>query len=49
MNDKEIIEGLMLMLRDENINVLKLTKRIGYKNYKKFQEAFNHAYNNTND
>jgi|TARA_R110000796_G_scaffold272_1_gene1031 hypothetical protein len=44
MDDKEIIKGLMLMLADENINVMKLSKRIGFKNYKKFQKAMEHAF-----
>lgn len=45
MSDKEIIQGLMLMLDDENINVTKLAKRIGFKNYKKFEKALNAAFN----
>jgi hypothetical protein len=45
MNEKEIIQGLMLMLKDENINVNKLVDRIGYKNYKKFDKALNAAFN----
>lgn len=45
MNEKEIIQGLMLMLKDENINVTKLGDRIGYKNYKKFDKALNAAFN----
>jgi len=45
MNDREIIEGLMLMLEDENINVTKLARRIGYKNYKKFAVALEEAFN----
>jgi len=45
MNEKEIIQGLMLMLEDEDINVTKLAKRIGYKNYKKFDKALNAAFN----
>ena len=44
MNDREIIEGLMLMLEDEDINVTKLAKRIGYKNYKKFEDALHAAF-----
>lgn len=43
MSEKEIIEGLMLMLADEEINVTKLVKRIGYKKYKKFEKALNAA------
>lgn len=43
MEDKEIIEGLMLMLADEEIDVMKLSKRIGYKNYKKFEKALHAA------
>ncbi len=45
MNEKEIIQGLMLMLEDENINVTKLVDRIGFKNYKKFDKALNSAFN----
>tara|TARA_R110000796_G_scaffold58413_6_gene134975 strand:+ start:3496 stop:3639 length:144 start_codon:yes stop_codon:yes gene_type:complete len=45
MDELQIIKGLMLMLEDENINVMKLSKRIGYKNYKKFEEALNEAFN----
>lgn len=45
MSDKEIIKGLMLMLEDENINVTKLVKRIGLKNYKKFEKAYQQALN----
>ena len=48
MNEREIIEGLMLMLSDEDINVTKLVKRIGYKNYKKFETAFNSAFDMVN-
>ena len=44
MSDREIILGLMLMLEDENINVTKLVKRIGLKNYKKFWEAYSKAF-----
>ena len=35
----------MLMLEDETINVTQLAKRIGYKNYKKFDKALNAAFN----
>jgi len=48
MEDKEIIEGLMLMLKDENINITKLVKRIGYKKYQKFNRAFNYAFDMVN-
>jgi hypothetical protein len=44
MNNREIIEGLMLMLKDENINVTKLVQRIGFKNYKKFDKAYQEAF-----
>lgn len=44
MNDREIIKGIMLMLEDENINVTKLSKRIGYENYKKFDKACMEAF-----
>ena len=44
MEEKEIIEGLMLMLADEDINVMKLSKRIGFKNYKKFDKALRAAF-----
>ena len=44
MEDVEIIKGLMLMLADENIDVMKLSKRIGFKNYKKFEKAMAHAF-----
>ena len=43
MSEKEIIKGLMLMLEDEEINVMKLSKRIGFKNYQKFDKALNEA------
>jgi len=39
MSDQEIIAGLMLKLADEEINVSALVKRIGVKNYKKFEKA----------
>jgi len=45
MNEKEIIQGLMLMLKDENINVTKLVDRIGFTKYKKFDKALNAAFN----
>jgi len=45
MEHIEIIKGLMLMLEDENIDVMKLSKRIGFKNYKKFDKALVHAFN----
>jgi hypothetical protein len=48
MDTEEIIKGLMLMLEDENIDVMKLSKRIGYKNYKKFDKAYNEAFNYIN-
>jgi hypothetical protein len=44
MEDREIIKGLMLMLADENIDVMKLSKRIGFKNYKKFDNALAQAF-----
>ncbi len=44
MSKDEIIEGLMLMLADENIDVMELSGRIGYKNYKKFDKALNEAF-----
>jgi hypothetical protein len=44
MSEEEIIKGLMLMLADENINVVKLSKRIGFKNYKKFEKALEEAF-----
>ena len=44
MDERQIIEGLMLMLADENINVTKLVQRIGYKKYKKFEKALNAAF-----
>jgi len=43
MSKEEIIKGLMLKLSDENINVTALVKRIGFKNYKKFEKAFTEA------
>jgi len=43
MEDEEIIAGLMLMLAEEEINVMKLVKRIGLKDYKKFEKAMNAA------
>ena len=44
MSEKEIIKGLMLMLEDEEINVMSLSKRIGFKNYKKFEKALEEAF-----
>jgi hypothetical protein len=44
MKEKEIIKGLMLMLAEENINVMALSKRIGFKNYKKFEKALEEAF-----
>ena len=44
MSKEEIIKGLMLMLEDENINVMALSKRIGFKNYKKFEKAMDEAF-----
>lgn len=44
MSDREVIQGLMLMLEDENINVTKLVKRIGFKNYKKFEKSMEEAF-----
>jgi len=44
MSDKEIVEGLMLMLEDENINCTKLVKRIGFKKYQKFEKALHAAF-----
>ena len=41
MKEREIIEGLMLMLEEENINCSKLVKRIGLKKYQKFEKALN--------
>jgi hypothetical protein len=43
MTKDEIIEGLMLKLANENIDVMKLSRRIGYKNYKKFDLALRAA------
>jgi len=44
MTEKEIIQGLMLMLEDENINITKLVQRIGFKNYNKFDKAYQEAF-----
>jgi hypothetical protein len=44
MSKEEIIDGLMLKLADENINVTSLTKRIGFKNYKRFEKAMEEAF-----
>jgi len=44
MDKEEIIKGLMLKLKDENINVMALAKRIGFKNYKKFEKAMDEAF-----
>ena len=43
MKLEAIIKGLMLKLEDESINVLKLSKRIGIKNYKEFDKAMSAA------
>ena len=44
MNNLEIIEGLMLKLADETIDVTSLVKRIGFKNYKKFAKAMDESF-----
>ncbi len=44
LTDKEIIKGLMLKLADENVNVTKLVQRIGMKNYKKWDKAYQAAF-----
>jgi hypothetical protein len=44
MSKEEIIKGLMLKLANENINVTTLVKRIGFKNYKKFEKAMEEAF-----
>ena len=44
MTESEIIEGLMLKLAEENINVMALSKRIGFKKYKKWEKAYKAAY-----
>jgi len=44
MSKEEIIKGLMIKLADENINVTALAKRVGYKNYKKFEKALEKAF-----
>tara|TARA_R110000822_G_scaffold2180_7_gene10605 strand:+ start:26 stop:175 length:150 start_codon:yes stop_codon:yes gene_type:complete len=44
MSKEEIIKGLMLKLANENINVTTLVKRIGFKNYKKFEQAMEEAF-----
>ena len=43
MSELEIIKGLLLMLAEEEIDVMALSKRIGFKNYKKFDKALNEA------
>jgi len=43
MTELEIIKGLLLMLEEEEIDVMKLSKRIGFKNYQKFDKALNEA------
>ena len=44
MSEREIIEGLMLYLKDESIDVMRLVKRIGLKDYKIFDEAMQAAF-----
>lgn len=44
MSDREVILGLMLKLEEENVNVMALSKRIGFKKYKKWEEAYEKAY-----
>ena len=44
MSKDKIIEGLMLKLADENIDVTSLAKRIGFKNYKRFAKAMEEAF-----
>ena len=50
MKADEIIKGLMLKLEDENIDCMKLIKRIGKDDYKKWEKAYNAAFDfiNTN-
>ena len=44
MTESEIIEGLMLKLANENVNVTKLVQRIGIKKYKKWAKAYEAAF-----
>jgi len=44
MSESEIIQGLMLKLAEENINVMALSKRIGFKKYQKWEKAYNAAF-----
>ena len=44
MSDREIIEGLMLKLADENVNVRTLRNRIGLEDFKKWEKAYHEAF-----
>ena len=44
MTPEEIIRGLMLKLEDENIDCMKLRKRIGKDNYKEWEKAHDAAF-----
>jgi hypothetical protein len=44
MSDREIIEGLMLKLADEHVNVMALSRRIGLENFKKWEKAYHEAF-----
>ena len=43
MSNLEIIKGLLIMLEEEEIDVMALSKRVGFNNYKKFDKALNEA------
>ena len=50
MNDEQIIKNLLKYYFDEvEINVMSLSKKIGFKNYKKFDKALMEAYDKYGD
>tara|TARA_Y100001951_G_scaffold37687_1_gene29695 strand:+ start:409 stop:561 length:153 start_codon:yes stop_codon:yes gene_type:complete len=44
MSEKEIIKNIMLGLNKITIDITKLVKNIGIKNYRKFEQALQEAY-----
>ncbi len=44
MKKSEIIKNLLIGLDEIPIDVMQLTKKIGFKNYKKFEQALLYAY-----
>jgi len=44
MSEKEIIKNIMLGLDEITIDISKLVKNIGIKNYRRFEKALQEAY-----